>query len=88
MQHINTVFSEFIESDGFRLICRGRDSKGGKYRLYASRFKRGELKPGAMVEILQENGFEIFAKLSAPPQKTSVRKPGKKIIKPKTAVNV
>jgi hypothetical protein len=38
-----------------------QDSKGKKYRVYAGRFNKGELKAGAIVEILLENGYEVKA---------------------------
>ncbi|PVD50814.1 hypothetical protein DC498_17735 [Terrimonas sp.] len=55
------AFEELIQSKEFKVIAKKRDSIGGKYRLYQSRYNRNELKPGAIVEILIANGYEVTA---------------------------
>ena len=58
---ITEAFKELINSEAFKEIAKQRDSLGGKYRLYISRFNRRELKVGAMVEVLLDNGYEVKA---------------------------
>jgi hypothetical protein len=55
------AFQEFSEFEAFKKIAIKRDSIGGKYRSYLSRFKKGELKAGAITEILLANGYEVNA---------------------------
>lgn len=58
---LNQAFEELIKSENYKAIAIKRDTTGGKYRLYASRYKRGELKAGAITEILLANGYEVSA---------------------------
>lgn len=58
---LEEAFREFSESTGFKTIAKEKDSLGGKYRSYLSRFKKGELKAGAITEILLANGYEVKA---------------------------
>jgi hypothetical protein len=55
------AFKEFSQSETFKKTAIKRDSIGGKYRSYLSRFKKGELKAGAITEILLANGYEVRA---------------------------
>lgn len=58
---INEAFDEFLESDAFKDIAKGKDALGSKYRVYLRRYKRDELKTGAIVELLLANGYEVKA---------------------------
>ena len=58
---VHEAFKEFSESQEFKELCKGTDSIAGKYRMYLSRFRKDNLKLGAMAEILQANGWEIKA---------------------------
>ncbi len=58
---LQKAFKELAESDGFKEISKQRDAEGVKCRVYLSRFNKGELKTGAMVEILIAHGYEISA---------------------------
>jgi hypothetical protein len=58
---LNEAFLEFSNSDDFKEIARKKDREGGRYRVYLLRFKREELKNGAIVEHLLANGYEIKA---------------------------
>lgn len=58
---LQEAFQEFSNSAIFKEIAKGRDATGGKYRMYLTRFKKGELKAGAIVEILLANGYEVKA---------------------------
>lgn len=58
---LTQAFSELINSPDFKNIAKEKDAEGGKYRAYLTKFKRGELGPGAMVPILLAHGYEIKA---------------------------
>lgn len=58
---LEQAFEDLIKSTEFKEIAKARDSKGGKYRSYLSRFNAGQLKAGALVEILMVNGYEVKA---------------------------
>jgi hypothetical protein len=58
---LNEAFEELIQSEAFRNKAKINDALGGKYRMYISRFNKGELKAGAIVEILLANGYEVKA---------------------------
>lgn len=58
---LNEAFEDLIGSETFKELAKQRDSLGNKYRIYVGRYKKGELKAGAIVEILLENGYEVKA---------------------------
>ena len=58
---LNEAFIELSNSSGYKEIAKTKNSKGGKYRAWLTRFRKGELKSGAMVEILISNGYEVKA---------------------------
>jgi hypothetical protein len=58
---LNEAFIQFTESSFFKEIAKEKNSQGGKYRIYLTRFRSGHLKAGAIVEILIANGYEIKA---------------------------
>jgi hypothetical protein len=58
---LHEAFKQFSESPEFKAIALKRDNTGGKFRVYLSRFKKGELKAGAITEILLANGYEVKA---------------------------
>ena len=58
---LEEAFIDFISADGFKDVAKLKNSEGGKYRVYLARFKSGELKTAAMVELLEANGYEIKA---------------------------
>ncbi|HTN08862.1 hypothetical protein [Agriterribacter sp.] len=58
---LEEAFIDFTESEEFKEIAKKKDSFGSKYRIYLNRFRRGELKSGAIVELLMANGYEIRA---------------------------
>jgi len=59
---LKQAFAQFIESKDYKEASTGRDNFAVKYRTYRSRFNKGELKSGAMVEMLQAHGYEISAR--------------------------
>lgn len=56
---IGDAFKHFIDSYEFKDIARIKDSKGGKYRLYKSRFLRADLDIAAMIWVLMDNGYTV-----------------------------
>jgi len=58
---LDQAFKEFLASEEFKEIAKQNTSIGGKYRVYNLRYNRGELKSGAIVEILLANGYEVTA---------------------------
>jgi hypothetical protein len=58
---LNEAFAEFSNSAGFKEIARLKDSTGSKHRTWLARSKKGQLKAGAIVEILLSNGYEVQA---------------------------
>ena len=58
---LKEAFIDFVNSEDYKEIVKQRDSLGGKYRAYLSRFRKVELKYGAIVEILLANGYEVTA---------------------------
>jgi hypothetical protein len=58
---LNEAFTEFINSEVFKEVAKKKDKEGSKCRVYLLRFKKGELKTGAICELLIANGYEIKA---------------------------
>lgn len=58
---LDQAFIHFCESSEFKEIARQKTALGSKYRVYLRRFRNGELKSGAIVEILLANGYEVKA---------------------------
>jgi hypothetical protein len=58
---LEQAFKEFLVSEEYKEIAKQKTPIGSKYRVYNLRYKRGELKSGAIVEILLANGYEITA---------------------------
>lgn len=56
---IKEAFEQVIASSTFKEKAKSKDGIGGHYRLLRSRYKRGILKNGAMVEILLEYGYIV-----------------------------
>ena len=59
---LEQAFAHFAKTEDFDCIAKQRNSLGGKYRMYLSRFNNGNLKAGAIAEILLANGYSIIAK--------------------------
>ncbi len=58
---LEQAFKEFLTSEEYKEVAKQNTALGGKYRVYLTRYNRGELKSGAMVEILLANGYEVKA---------------------------
>lgn len=59
--NLTQAFEHFINSEDYKKVAKENTSLGGKYRIYLTRFKKGELKAGAIVELLLANGYEVKA---------------------------
>lgn len=60
---IKEAFEQVMETSAFKDIAKKRnDSKGSHYRMLKSRFNNGELRYGAMVDILLEHGYKVTVK--------------------------
>ena len=58
---LNEAFIDFTGTPEFKEVAKKKDSLGGKYRIYLKRFREGQLKAGAIVELLIANGYEVKA---------------------------
>lgn len=58
---LQEAFAAFLESPEYKEASKGQTNEAIKYRTYKQRFLKGELKSGAMVEMLQAHGYEIKA---------------------------
>ncbi len=58
---LDQAFQELTASEDFKNIVKQPTPLGSKYRVYTMRYNRGELKAGAIVEILLANGYEVTA---------------------------
>ncbi|MBN8860419.1 MAG: hypothetical protein J0H29_18660 [Sphingobacteriales bacterium] len=58
---LEQAFKEFLTSEEYKGVAKQNTALGGKYRVYLTRYNRGELKSGAIVEILLANGYEVTA---------------------------
>ena len=58
---LNKAFEDFVNSTEYKGIAKLRDSRGGKFRAYLSRYRAGTLKAGAITELLIKNGYVINA---------------------------
>lgn len=58
---LEEAFIELSNSIDYKEIAKIKDSKGSKHRTWLVRFRKGELKAGALVEILMSNGYEVKA---------------------------
>ena len=58
---LNEAFIELSGSPEYKAIAKEKDSKGGKYRAWLTRFKNDKLKSGAIVEILIASGYQVSA---------------------------
>ena len=56
-EYVLLRFTQFIESDEFKIIAKWQDKAGGKARQYKRRFKKGTLTNAAMLAFLLESGL-------------------------------
>lgn len=68
---VDAAFKKLIETEEFKLAAKQRTSAGSRYRMALKRFKDGQIKTGAMVDLLIAHGYTITAN-------KAVKKPTKK----------
>lgn len=56
------AIEHLINSDLFKARAKQKDAIGGKYRMFLTKHKRGELKNGAMFDFLMEHGYRVDVK--------------------------
>ena len=59
---LKEAIEHLIKSDAFRNIAKEKNAKGGKYRMFLTRYNKGELKSGAAFDFLIEHGYKIDIK--------------------------
>ena len=59
---LNEAIEHLIASDLFKARAKQKDALGGKYRMFLNRYKKGELKNGAMFDFLIEHGYQVDVK--------------------------
>lgn len=59
---IEEAFEQVMATSTFRDIAKQKNTKGSHYRMLKTRFNRGDLKHGAMVDVLLEHGYKVTVK--------------------------
>ncbi len=59
---LQDAIQDLINSDAFKNKAKQKNAEGGKYRMFLTRYNKGELKTGAAVDLLIENGYQIEIK--------------------------
>lgn len=58
---LQEAFEQLTISNEFKEIAKAKNARGGKYRMYLSRWRAGELKNGAITELLLAHGYQVSA---------------------------
>jgi hypothetical protein len=58
-QIIFSAFEHFITSEVFATNSKQKTKEGSRLRLYKSRYAKGELQTGAIVDVLIKYGYKI-----------------------------
>lgn len=56
------AFEQVMATASFKDIAKQKNTKGSHYRMHRSRYNRGILKYGAMVDVLLEHGYKVSVK--------------------------
>lgn len=56
---IQEAFTQFIETESYRVKSNIQDKNGQRYRQVKSRFLRGKAKLDTLISILTENDYKI-----------------------------
>jgi hypothetical protein len=62
MMELKEAIEMLINSDTFKAKAKQKNAEGGKYRMFLTRYKKGELKTGSAVDLLLEHGYSIDIK--------------------------
>lgn len=56
---ITKALVDMINSDTFKEKAKQKNSEGSRYRMFLSRYRKGELGVGIITDLLIENGYEF-----------------------------
>lgn len=59
---LKEAIQHLITSDAFKDKAKQKNAEGGKYRMFLTRFNKGEIKNGAAIDFLIEHGYRIEIK--------------------------
>lgn len=59
---LNEAIEMLINSDAFKAKAKQKNAEGGKYRMFLTRYNKGELKTGAAIDLLIEHGYRLDIK--------------------------
>lgn len=57
--NLKEAIKHLIDSESFKDKAKQKNAIGGKYRMFITRYKNGELKNGAAIDFLIEHGYSI-----------------------------
>lgn len=56
------AIEHLVNSDEFKAKAKQKNAEGGKYRMFLTKYKRNQLKNGAMFDFLIDNGYRVDIK--------------------------
>lgn len=56
---LKEAIQHLINSESFKDKAKQKNAIGGKYRMFITRYNKGELKNGAAIDFLIEHGYTI-----------------------------
>lgn len=59
---IQQATKHLIESKEFKEIAKGKNSIGGKYRMFLTRYNKGKIKTGAAIGFLLAHEYKVDIK--------------------------
>lgn len=59
---IKEAIAHLITSDAFKDKAKQKNAEGGRYRMFLTRYNKGEIKNGVAVDFLMENGYRVEVK--------------------------
>lgn len=59
---IAEAIEHLIQSESFKQKAKAKDRIGGKYRMFLTRYKKGEIKSGVAIDFLLNHGYRIEVK--------------------------
>jgi hypothetical protein len=59
---LKEAIEHLVNSDTFKNKAKQKIAEGGRYRMFLTRFNKGEIKNGAAIDFLIENGYRLDVK--------------------------
>lgn len=59
---LKEAIEHLINSDTFKDKAKQKNAEGGRYRMFLTRYNKGEIKNGVAIDFLFENGYRIEIK--------------------------